>query len=56
MATEKSLVVILPESVNRAIGLIKARGVVKEESYEPNTGTNQVDSRTGQNYKVVNSR
>ncbi len=56
MATEKSLVVILPESVNRAIGLIKARGIVKEESYEPNTGTNQVDSRTGKNYKVVNSR
>lgn len=56
MATENSLVVVLPESVNRAINLIKARGVVKEESYEPSPGTNQVDPRTGTAYNVVNSR
>ena len=29
LATDDSLVVILPESVNRAIKLIKARGVIE---------------------------
>ncbi|BAZ38521.1 cyanophycin synthetase [Calothrix sp. NIES-4101] len=42
-APENSLVVILPESINRAIKLIKARGVVKEE-VQQNQSTNLGDS------------
>ncbi|AFY44556.1 cyanophycin synthetase [Nostoc sp. PCC 7107] len=39
MAPENGLVVILPESVSRAIKLIKARGLVKEEVPLQNTPT-----------------
>jgi cyanophycin synthetase len=46
MAPDNSLVVILPESVNRAIKLIKARGLVKEE-VQQNTSTTIIDSQNG---------
>ncbi|MBD2431299.1 MULTISPECIES: cyanophycin synthetase [Fischerella] len=52
---ENSLVVILPESVNRAIKLIKARGVVKEEVPQQNTTPATVDSQMGVTSSVVNS-
>ncbi len=55
MAPENSLVVILPESVNRAIKLIKARGVVKEEVPQQNTTSPTVDSQMGVTSSVVNS-
>ncbi|MEA5574416.1 cyanophycin synthetase [Calothrix sp. UHCC 0171] len=42
-APDNSLVVILPESINRAIKLIKARGVVKEE-VQQNQSANASDS------------
>jgi cyanophycin synthetase len=54
IASENSLVVILPESVNRAIGLIKARGVVKEELNQQNTNTTPVDSQIGVKSSVAN--
>jgi cyanophycin synthetase len=47
MAPENSLVVILPESVSRAIKLIRSRGVVKEETQQQNTPTTVVDSQNG---------
>lgn len=47
MAPDNSLVVILPESVNRAIKLIKARGLVKEEVQQQNTSTTIIDSQNG---------
>jgi cyanophycin synthetase len=47
MAPDKSLVVILPESVSRAIKLITARGVVKEELQQQNPPTTIVDSQNG---------
>jgi cyanophycin synthetase len=53
-APDNSLVVILPESVSRAINLIKARGVVNEETSQPNTTTNPVDSPIGIKSSVVN--
>jgi cyanophycin synthetase len=43
-APDNSLVVILPESITRAIKLIKARGVVKEEVQQQNQSTNPGDS------------
>ena len=39
MAPDNSLVVILPESVNRAIKLIKVRGLVKEEIQQNSSTT-----------------
>ncbi|TBR60791.1 cyanophycin synthetase [Westiellopsis prolifica IICB1] len=55
IAPENSLVVILPESVNRAIKLIKARGVVKEEVPQQNTTPPTVDSQMGVTSSIVNS-
>lgn len=46
MAPEGSLVVILPESVKRAIQLIRARGV-QEETQPQNTPTTIPDSQNG---------
>ncbi len=46
-APDNSLVVILPESVNRAIKLIKARGVVKEEVQQTQTTTANDSSQAG---------
>jgi cyanophycin synthetase len=53
-APDNSLVVILPESVSRAINLIKARGVVNEETLQQNTATNPVDSSVGIKSSVAN--
>lgn len=47
IAPENSLVVILPESVSRAIQLIKARGVVKEEITQQNSASTTKDSQVG---------
>ncbi|MBW4686674.1 MAG: cyanophycin synthetase [Komarekiella atlantica HA4396-MV6] len=47
MAPDNSLVVILPESVTRAIKLIRLRGLVKEEILQQNPGTTIVDSQNG---------
>ncbi|EHC16040.1 cyanophycin synthetase [Fischerella thermalis] len=55
IAPENSLVVILPESVNRAIKLIKARGVVKEEVSQQNTTPATVDAHMGVTSSIVNS-
>ncbi|PMB25048.1 cyanophycin synthetase [Fischerella thermalis] len=55
IAPENSLVVILPESVNRAIKLIKARGVVKEEVPQQNTTPATVDAQMGVTSSIVNS-
>ncbi|PLZ14094.1 cyanophycin synthetase [Fischerella thermalis WC245] len=55
IAPENSLVVILPESVNRAIKLIKARGVVKEEVSQQNTTPATVDAQMGVTSSIVNS-
>ncbi len=53
-APDNSLVVILPESVTRAINLIKARGVVKEEIPQQNGSINTVDSQVGIPSSVAN--
>ncbi len=55
IAPENSLVVILPESVNRAIKLIKAHGVVKEEVSQQNTTPATVDAHMGVTSSIVNS-
>ncbi|MEA5516126.1 cyanophycin synthetase [Nodularia sp. UHCC 0506] len=55
MAPDKSLVVILPESVNRAIKLIKLRGLVTEEVQPQNTSTTIVDSPNGVTSSVINT-
>ncbi|KAF3888820.1 MULTISPECIES: cyanophycin synthetase [Nostocales] len=55
-APDNSLVVILPESVSRAIRLIRARGVVKEELAQQNTSSSTVDSQVGVPSSVVNTR
>ncbi|MCX7594092.1 MAG: cyanophycin synthetase [Fischerella sp.] len=55
IAPDNSLVVILPESVTRAIKLIKARGVIKEEAPQQNTTTTSADSQIGITSSVVNS-
>jgi cyanophycin synthetase len=47
IAPENSLVVILPESVSRAIQLIKARGVAKEEITQQNSASTTTDSQVG---------
>ncbi|NEQ19757.1 MAG: hypothetical protein F6K28_09860, partial [Microcoleus sp. SIO2G3] len=54
-APDHSLVVILPESINRAIRLITARGVVKEEITQQNTNSSTVDSQVGVPSSVVNT-
>ncbi|MBD2772837.1 cyanophycin synthetase [Iningainema tapete] len=54
-APDNSLVVILPESVSRAISLIRARGVVKEEVHQQNTPTNINDVQPGVTSSVVNT-
>ncbi|BAY44689.1 cyanophycin synthetase [Scytonema sp. HK-05] len=54
-APDNSLVVILPESINRAIKLITARGVVKEEITQQNTNSPIVDSQIGVPSSVVNT-
>jgi len=41
------LVVILPESVSRAIKLIKLRGLVKEEIQQQNSSTTVIDNQNG---------
>ncbi|MBF2065749.1 MAG: cyanophycin synthetase [Calothrix sp. C42_A2020_038] len=53
-APENSLVVILPESVSRAIKLIKARGVVKEETQQTQSTTVSDSSQVGVSSTVVN--
>jgi cyanophycin synthetase len=53
VAPDNSLVVILPESVSRAINLIKARGVVKEEIQQLNP--THIDSPNGISSSVVKS-
>ncbi|MDM9381807.1 cyanophycin synthetase [Chlorogloeopsis sp. ULAP01] len=55
LAPENSLVVILPESVSRAIQLIRGRGVVKEEITQQTTTSNTVDSQIGVTPSVVNT-
>ncbi|MBD2450586.1 cyanophycin synthetase [Nostoc sp. FACHB-152] len=47
MAPENGLVVILPESVSRAIKLIKLRGLVKEEVPLQNTPTTAAENQNG---------
>lgn len=54
-AADNSLVVILPESINRAIKLITARGVVKEEITQQNANLSTVDSQIGIPSSVVNT-
>ncbi len=49
-APKGSLVVILPESVNRAIELIKVRGIVKEEILQHDKSILNVDSQVGHSY------
>ncbi len=55
MAPENSLVVVLPESVSRAIRLIRARGVVKEETQQQNPTTAIVDSQNGVASGIINT-
>ncbi|MDB9345405.1 cyanophycin synthetase [Nodularia spumigena CS-586/05] len=55
MAPDNSLVVILPESVSRAIKLIKLRGLVTEEVQEQNTSTTITDSQNGVTSSVINT-
>ncbi|ABA21436.1 Cyanophycin synthetase [Trichormus variabilis ATCC 29413] len=47
MAPANGLVVILPESVSRAIKLIKLRGLVKEEIQQQNPSTTVIDNQNG---------
>ncbi|MBD2251863.1 cyanophycin synthetase [Nostoc parmelioides] len=47
MAPANGLVVILPESVSRAIKLIKLRGLVKEEIQQQNPSTSVIDNQNG---------
>ncbi len=54
IAPDNSLVVILPESVNRAINLIKGRGVVKEELHLQSNTPTTVDSQIGVKSSVAN--
>jgi cyanophycin synthetase len=54
MAPDNSLVVILPESVSRAIKLIKVRGLVIEEVEPQNTSTTITDSQ-GVKSSVINT-
>ncbi|MBW4596270.1 MAG: cyanophycin synthetase [Brasilonema angustatum HA4187-MV1] len=54
MAPDNSLVVILPESISRAIALITARGVVKDEILQQ-TNPSTIDSQIGVKSSVVNT-
>ncbi|NMG19198.1 cyanophycin synthetase [Brasilonema bromeliae] len=54
MAPDNSLVVILPESISRAIALITARGVVKDEILQQ-TNPSTIDSQVGVKSTVVNT-
>ncbi|MBH8564234.1 cyanophycin synthetase [Nostoc sp. CENA67] len=54
MAPNNGLVVILPESVSRAIKLIKLRGLVKEE-IQQNPSTTVVDLQNGVASSVINT-
>jgi len=54
IAPDNSLVVILPESVSRAIKLIKARGTVKEELQQQNTTTTTIDSQINVKSSLAN--
>ncbi|MDB9539024.1 cyanophycin synthetase [Anabaenopsis tanganyikae CS-531] len=53
MAPDNSLVVILPESVSRAIKLIKLRGLVTEEVQPQNTSTTIIDTQNGMTSSVI---
>ncbi|MCJ8279912.1 MAG: cyanophycin synthetase, partial [Rivularia sp. ALOHA_DT_140] len=53
LATDDSLVVILPESVSRAIELIKARGVIEEEN-PPSFDNGTVQDKVGVPSSVLN--
>lgn len=55
IAPNNSLVVVLPESISRAIRLITARGVVKEEVTQQNINPSTVDSQIGVTSSVVNT-
>ena len=55
-APDNSLVVILPESVSRAIKLIKARGIVKEELHQPNTTSTTPTDQLNITSTVANTR
>ena len=54
-APDNSLVVILPESVSRAIKLIKLRGLVTEEVQPQNTSTTIIDTQNGMTSSVINT-
>lgn len=54
MAPDSGLVVILPESVSRAIKLIKMRGV-KEDIQPQNTAPTVIDSQNGITPSVINT-
>ncbi len=54
-APQGSLVVILPESVNRAIALIKARHPVADEGNQPTSSTAMVDSQGSVKSSVANT-
>ncbi|MDF5712442.1 MAG: cyanophycin synthetase [Rhizonema sp. NSF051] len=56
IAPDNSLVVILPESVSRAIKLIKASGIVKEELHQPNTTSTTPIDQINKTSSVVNTR
>ncbi|MDF5720456.1 MAG: cyanophycin synthetase [Rhizonema sp. PD37] len=56
IAPDNSLVVILPESVSRAIKLIKASGIVKEELHQTNTTSTTPTDQINITSSVVNTR
>ncbi|MDF5726534.1 MAG: cyanophycin synthetase [Rhizonema sp. PD38] len=56
IAPDNSLVVILPESVSRAIKLIKASGIVKEELQQSNTTSTTPTDQINITSSVVNTR
>ncbi len=56
IAPDNSLVVILPESVTRAIKLIKASGIVKEELHQSNTTSTTPIDQINKTSSVVNTR
>ena len=55
LAPDDSLVVILPETVNRAIKLIKARGVIEEEIEPKLDSPTPQDKQVGEISSVLNS-
>jgi cyanophycin synthetase len=54
-APDNSLVVILPESVSRAIKLIEARNPMKEDTLQVNASSDRVDSQVGVQSSVANT-